>query len=63
VLRHTAATRWLRARVDVVVVAEPLAHASPDTTRRYTLPTGRELAAAVETGAVEVLAEPSWFSV
>jgi site-specific recombinase XerD len=35
------------------VVAELLGHASLDTTRRYTLPTGRELAAAVEAGAVE----------
>jgi integrase/recombinase XerC len=52
-LRHTAATRWLRAGVDVVVVADLLGHASLDTPRTYTLPTDRELAAAVEAAAVE----------
>jgi site-specific recombinase XerD len=40
-LRHTAATRWLRAGVDVVVVAGLLGHSSLDTTRTYTNP--REL--------------------
>jgi integrase len=38
-LRHAAATRWLRAGVDVVVVAGLLGHASLDTTRTYALPT------------------------
>jgi hypothetical protein len=55
-LRDTAATRWLRAGADVVVVAGPLGHASLDATRTYTLPTDRELAAAVEAAAVEARA-------
>jgi site-specific recombinase XerD len=52
-LRHTAATRWLRTGVDVVVVAGLLGHSSLDTTRTYTRPTDRELATAVEAGAVD----------
>ena len=59
-LRDTAATRWLRAGagadVVVVVVAGLLGHASLDATRTYTLPTDRELAAAVEAAAVEARA-------
>lgn len=46
-LRHTAATRWLRAGVDVVTVAELLGHADLETTRLYTRPTHADLAAAV----------------
>jgi site-specific recombinase XerD len=61
-LRHTAATRWLRAGVDVVVVAGLLGHASLDTTRTYALPTDRELAAAVEAAAVEAAAVEYWSS-
>ena len=52
-LRHTAATRWLRAGVDVVVVAGLLGHSTLETTRTYTRPSDRELAAAVEAGAVD----------
>ena len=52
VLRHTAATRWLRAGTDAVTVAELLGHADLATVRRYTLPTAGDLAAAVERGAV-----------
>ena len=43
----------LRAGGDVVVVAGLLGHSSLDTTRTYTGPTDRDLAAAVEAGAVE----------
>jgi len=43
----------VRAGVDVVLVAGLLGHASLDPTRTYTVPTDRELAAAVEAGAVE----------
>jgi len=35
ILWHTAATRWLRVDVDVVVVAGLLGHASLDATRTY----------------------------
>ncbi len=41
-LRHTAATRWLRAGVDVVVVAGLLGHSSLDTTRTYTRPSDHD---------------------
>lgn len=51
-LRHTAATRWLRAGVDIVTVAELLGHAWLDTTRRYTQPSTDQLHAAVEAGHV-----------
>lgn len=51
-LRHTAATRWIRAGVDLVTVAELLGHASLDTTRVYTLPSADDLAAAVEAGQI-----------
>lgn len=51
-LRHTAATRWLRAGVDIVTVAELIGHVWPDTTRRYTQPTSDQLATAVEAGGI-----------
>ncbi len=53
VLRHTAATRWLRNGVDLVTVAELLGHAFVDTTRMYTRPTAEEIAAAVDVGAID----------
>lgn len=52
-LRHTAATRWLRAGVDIVTVAELLGHAWLDTTRRYTQPSTDQLHAAVEAGHID----------
>jgi site-specific recombinase XerD len=53
-LRHTAVGHpVLQAGVDVVVVAGLLGHSSLDTTRTYTRPSDRELAAAVEAGAVD----------
>lgn len=51
-LRHTAATRWLQAGVDIVTVAELLGHAWLDTTRHCTQPNTNQLAAAVEAGAI-----------
>ena len=52
-LRHTAATRWVRAGTDLVTVAELLGHATLDTTRRYTLSNADDLAAAVERGRID----------
>lgn len=48
VLRHTFATRLLRAGVDIVVVAHLLGHARLDTTARYTRPAWQDLVKAVE---------------
>jgi integrase/recombinase XerC len=39
VLRHTFATRLVRAGTDLVIVADMLGHARLDQTRRYSLPT------------------------
>jgi site-specific recombinase XerD len=48
-LRHTFCTRLLReAKADLVLVAELAGHRRLDTTRRYTLPTEADRAAAVE---------------
>ena len=44
---HQFATDLIRARVDVVTVAELLGHASLDSTRIYTLPTEDDLDAAI----------------
>lgn len=52
-LRHTAATRLVRGGVDLVLVAEVLGHASLETTRRYSLPTEEDRAAALETLIVD----------
>ena len=52
-LRHTAATRWVRAGTDLVTVAELLGHATPDTIRRYTLLSADDLADAVERGRID----------
>ena len=56
-LRHTYATRLLRAGVDLVVVSALLGHRAIETTRRYTLPSADEMSAAVEQafGGREVL--------
>lgn len=53
VLRHTAATRLVRDGVDLVLVAEVLGHASLETTRRYSLPTAEDRAAALERLVIE----------
>ncbi|HXG23905.1 MAG TPA: tyrosine-type recombinase/integrase [Chthonomonadales bacterium] len=48
VLRHTFATNLIRKGHDLVLVAELTGHARLDTVRRYSLPTVRELEAAIE---------------
>ncbi len=52
-LRHTAATMLVRSGVDIVLVAEVLGHSSLETTRRYSLPTEDDRAAALELLVVE----------
>ncbi|MGI9861326.1 tyrosine-type recombinase/integrase [Moorella naiadis] len=48
VLRHTFATRLLRAGKDIVIVAGLLGHARLDTTAKYTRPAWADLEKAVE---------------
>ncbi len=54
VLRHTFVTNLVRSGHDVVLVAELAGHRRLDTTRRYSLPSEADRAAAVE----DVLVEP-----
>ncbi|MEU6789945.1 tyrosine-type recombinase/integrase [Nonomuraea angiospora] len=49
VLRHTFATQLIHGGKDPILVAELLGHGSLDTTRRYTLPTEADRAAALDT--------------
>jgi site-specific recombinase XerD len=46
-LRHTFGTELVRGGVDLVTVAELIGHASLETTRIYTLPTGEDVQRAV----------------
>jgi site-specific recombinase XerD len=48
VLRHTFATRLVRGRTDLVIVAELLGHARLETTRVYTRPTDQDTLDALE---------------
>jgi len=48
VLRHTFATRLVRGRTDLVIVAELLGHARLETTRVYTRPTHQDAIDALE---------------
>lgn len=54
VLRHTFVTNLVRSGHDVVLVAELAGHRRLDTTRRYSLPSEADRAAAVQ----DVLVEP-----
>ena len=47
VLRHTFATTLIRGKTDLVIVAELLGHARLETTRRYSLPTDKDKADAL----------------
>jgi len=42
ILRHTFATRLVRGRTDLVIVAELLGHARLETTRAYSRPTQQD---------------------
>lgn len=53
ILRHTCLTNLLRNGNDVVFVAEIAGHKRLETTRRYTLPSATERAAAMEALKVE----------
>lgn len=53
VLRHTFVTRLVRSGVDVMLVAELAGHRSLETTRRYSLPSAEDRAAAVERAGIE----------
>lgn len=52
-LRHTFATRLVRAGVDLVVVAELLGHRDVNTARAYTLPSDADVARMVELAVPE----------
>ena len=46
-LRHTLATTLIRGHTDLVIVAELLGHARLKTTRRYSLPSEKDKADAL----------------
>jgi integrase/recombinase XerC len=48
ILRHTCLTNLIRQGNDVVLVAEIAGHRRLETTRRYSLPTDQDRAAAME---------------
>ena len=48
VLRHTCLTNLVRNGTDLVLVAEIAGHKRLETTRRYSLPTARDRAEAME---------------
>jgi site-specific recombinase XerD len=48
VLRHTFATRLVRGRTDLVIIAELLGHARLETTRAYSRPTRQDAIDALE---------------
>ena len=47
ILRHTLATTLVRGHTDLVIVAELLGHSRLETTRRYSLPTEKDKADAL----------------
>ena len=49
VLRHTCLTNLVRTGHDIVLVAEIAGHSRLETTRRYSLPSAEDRAAAMET--------------
>jgi site-specific recombinase XerD len=53
VLRHTCLTNLIRKGHDIVLVAEIAGHKRLETTRRYSLPTDRDRAAAMESIEVD----------
>jgi integrase/recombinase XerC len=53
ILRHTCLTNLIRQGNDVVLVAEIAGHRRLETTRRYSLPTDQDRAAAMETLRVD----------
>ena len=53
VLRHTFVTRLVRSGIDILLVAELAGRRSLETTRRYSLPTAGDRAAAVELLALD----------
>jgi site-specific recombinase XerD len=53
VLRHTCVTLLVRAGHDLVLVAELAGHRRLETTRRYSLPSASDRAAAMDALAIE----------
>ena len=52
-LRHTFGTNLVRQGTDIVIVAELLGHSRLESTRRYSLPSARDRAAAIDGLPVE----------
>jgi integrase len=51
-LRRTFGTQLLRNGVDIVIVADLMGHATPDTTRSYTRSSEADRARAIETALI-----------